>query len=164
MSRSLFAAGLALLLASAVAVRADDADKPKDKDPPKEKLTPDGELTAKLAAIDTDKQTLTLGAGRTALVLDIGADAKVRQLKLPLAFDDKGNPRKYTPEELRDLKGTEGLPGYTADFTDLKPGQIVRVSKSKRKKTAEEIRDAAKAGDPIREVATLIVIEARPGE
>jgi len=75
----------------------------------------------------------------------------VRTLKLPLAFDDKGNPRKYTPQELKDLKGTEGLPGYTADISDLKAGQIVRVSVSKRKKTGEA-------------VATLIVIERRPDD
>ena len=165
MPRSLFAAGFALLLASALAARADDADKPKDPKDEKEKLTPAGRVLARLTAIDGDKQTLTIeAAGGASVTLDIAGDAKVRTLKLPLAFDDKGNPRKYTAQELKDLKGPDNLPGYTADFTDLKVGEIVRVSVAKRKKTADEVREAAKAGEPIRAVATLIVIEARPDD
>jgi hypothetical protein len=91
-------------------------------------------------------------------------DVKVRLAKLPPVFDDKGNPRKYTAQELKDLKGPGNLVGYTASFSDLKEGQIVRVSVARKKMTAKEIRDAVLAGQEIPLLATMVVIVAQPDE
>jgi hypothetical protein len=91
-------------------------------------------------------------------------DLKVRLAKLPPAFDDKGNPRKYTPQELKDLKGPGAVAGYTAAFSDLKEGQIVRVSVARKKMTGKEIRDAVLAGQEIPLLATVVVIVAQPDE
>jgi hypothetical protein len=45
---------------------------------------------------------------------------QVRTKLLPVAFDDKGAPRKLTTEEVKELRGTDSkLPGYAADYSDL---------------------------------------------
>jgi hypothetical protein len=55
-------------------------------------------------------------------------NVKVRIMALPEAFDDKGNIKKYTAEELKELKGKDShLPGYESTMAALKPGQTVRV-------------------------------------
>ena len=54
-------------------------------------------------------------------------DMKVRAMFPPPAFDEKGNFKKYTPKELKELKGDGNLPGYEAAMDALKPGQTVKV-------------------------------------
>ena len=45
------------------------------------------------------------------------------------AFDDKGNVKRYTSEELKALKGVDSkLPGYEAKTSEIEPGHLVRVS------------------------------------
>ena len=55
--------------------------------------------------------------------LDLLADdnTKIRVRKLPQAYDDSGKPRRYTREELKELKGPGSLPGYRAGPSDLRP-------------------------------------------
>lgn len=56
-------------------------------------------------------------------------DLQVRVLQPPAAFDDKGNIKKYTAAELKELKGKNpNLPGYEASNDALKVGQMVRVT------------------------------------
>jgi hypothetical protein len=65
---------------------------------------------------------------RTANVdFQIEENVKVRTMVLPEAYDDKGNIKKYTPEELKELKGKDNLPGYESTVAALKPGQVVRI-------------------------------------
>ncbi len=53
---------------------------------------------------------------------------KVRIKDLPEVFDDKGNVRKYTAEELKELKGKDkDLPGYESTADALAVGQTVQV-------------------------------------
>jgi hypothetical protein len=54
-------------------------------------------------------------------------DMKVRLSQPPAAFDDKGNIKKYTVKELKELKGPDNLPGYTGTLEDLKTNQLVLV-------------------------------------
>lgn len=92
-------------------------------------------------------------------------DLKVRAKFPPIAFDDKGNVKKYTAKELKELKGDDPkAPGYQADFDSLKPGQFVTVSlmqkkkmrpKPGEKKEAEFLNDNALT-------ASEIMIEAEP--
>jgi hypothetical protein len=69
-------------------------------------------------------------------------DARVRLMKLPVEFDEKGQPKKYVGEELKKLKGTspaeQKMMGYKSDFGVLKPGDVVRVSFS-RPKNAKDL-------------------------
>ncbi len=54
---------------------------------------------------------------------------KVRTMDLPEQFDEKGNIKKYTREELRQLKGKDtNLPGYESAFEALKEGQLIQVT------------------------------------
>jgi hypothetical protein len=65
---------------------------------------------------------------------DVG---KVRTLTAPEQFDDKGNRRKPTAAELRQLKGDEPaekkLVGYKSDFSDVQVGAVVEVVLSANK-------------------------------
>ena len=87
--------------------------------------------TVKVATVTTDyTMTYSSQAG------------KVRTFDLPPVYDDKGKPRKYTKAELQALKGDDPaekkLPGYKADFSEMKVGDYVEVSISvfKPSKTA----------------------------
>jgi hypothetical protein len=66
-------------------------------------------------------------------------DMKVRLAQPPEAFDDKGNLRKYTDKELKELKGTDSsLPGYTGALDDLKNNQLVLVTLARKPLKAKE--------------------------
>jgi len=57
----------------------------------------------------------------------------VRNMNPPQAFDEKGNPKKYTSDELKALKGKfPNMAGYEADISALQPNQIVKVTLEKR--------------------------------
>ena len=58
------------------------------------------------------------------------ADAvKVRMLNPPVQFDDKGNPKTYTKDELAALKGKDkDLPGYESTLDSLKVGDTIKVT------------------------------------
>jgi hypothetical protein len=99
---------------------------------------------------------------------------KVRELTLPVRFDDKGEIKKYTEDEKKQMKGKDAsLPGYEAKLEDLKAGQTIKVTLARHK---EEKKDADQAKDKdAKEMThklevTLIVIEddgadaAKPGE
>jgi len=75
-------------------------------------------------------------------------NVKVRIKTLPEPFDEKGNIKKYSGEELAALKGKDKyLPGYESSIENLKPGQIVQVKLSQHKKprqTSTSGKDDAK--------------------
>jgi len=65
-------------------------------------------------------------------------DMVVRLAEPPPAFDDKGNVKKRTAKELKELKGdpkdaTYNLPGYPGAFSDMRQEQIVKVNLVKKK-------------------------------
>jgi hypothetical protein len=66
-------------------------------------------------------------------------NVKVRTAELPQAFDDKGEIKKYTKEELKELKGADkNLPGYESSIDNLKVGQTVQVTLAVHKKPASK--------------------------
>jgi len=60
-------------------------------------------------------------------------EVKVRTANPPERFDEKGQVKRYTAQELRELKGTDRHPGYPAEFGDLHEGQIVTVTLVRKK-------------------------------
>jgi hypothetical protein len=60
-------------------------------------------------------------------------EVKVRNNNPPAQFDDKGRIKRYTAKELKELKGNDKLPGFPAEFSDLKAGQVVQVTLLPRK-------------------------------
>jgi hypothetical protein len=97
--------------------------------------------------------------------LQAADDMKVRLLQPPVAFDDNGKPKKYTKKELDELKGSDKkLPGYTASFENLRPGQEVEVYLAKKKdsgKPSAKDPDADTKSDK-RPFVTMIVIRREP--
>ncbi|MFL5340771.1 MAG: hypothetical protein ACJ8F7_11530 [Gemmataceae bacterium] len=64
---------------------------------------------------------------------ELAPDCKIRMKHLPPLTDEKGNKKQRTPEELQKLKGNSNLPGYAAEASDLKAGQIVTLHLVKMK-------------------------------
>ena len=98
-------------------------------------------------------------------------DVKVRQAEPPPAYDDKGNLKKRTEKELKELKGDPKDPdsklvGYPAQFSDVRQGSYVKVTLVKKKEThpsAPKPKDADPdpLGDNLPQ-ASLILIVADP--
>jgi hypothetical protein len=88
---------------------------------------------------------------------------KVRLTKLPVVLDDKGKPKKYTQKERDALKGPDrNLPGYQSEFGNLKTGQKVKVTLSKKKEAprpSSKDKDADKDDGGKRLTATMIEIK-----
>jgi hypothetical protein len=86
--------------------------------------------------IDIEKRKMNLYKKETANVeMEADDNTKVRTMLLPVEYDDKGKLKKFTPKELRELKGpNKKLPGYTADWENLAVGQTVEVFLPKQKK------------------------------
>ncbi len=83
---------------------------------------------------------------------------KVRSLSPPEEFDDKGNLKKHTKEELLKLKGDDPaekkMVGYKSDISEVQVGDVIQVSlsvfrttgaapkkKAKKDKDAEDDKD-----------------------
>jgi hypothetical protein len=114
---------------------------------------------------------------------------KVRTLELPDQFDEKGNIKRYTREELRQLKGKDThLPGYESAFESLKEGQLVQLTlanhqtkkpaggpgdtKDKAKLTLGEAVEKSgasldkaldKDGEKHKQVRLIVIVKENPG-
>lgn len=87
-------------------------------------------------------------------------DVNVRLAKLPLEFDDKGYPKKYTDKELKERKGPDpNLPGYASSFEELKPGHIVKVTFGRAK---TDSKDADKKDEHPHITRIIVVDEGTP--
>jgi hypothetical protein len=75
-------------------------------------------------------------------------DVKVRFLHLPTSYDDKGNLKKYTTEEIKELKGKDtNLRGYESSVEALKAGMLVEV-KLARHQARSALATKGKEADP----------------
>jgi serine/threonine protein kinase/Leucine-rich repeat (LRR) protein len=64
--------------------------------------------------------------------LRAAADVRVRTALPKPQFDDKGNPRLPTADELKEMKGPDpNVPGFASTFAALMPGQFVEVQLAK---------------------------------
>jgi hypothetical protein len=63
---------------------------------------------------------------------DVAPDVKVARVKPPMEYDDKGNLKEYTKEELKKMRDPD-MPGYTARIEDLQLGQQVKLYLGKPK-------------------------------
>jgi hypothetical protein len=87
-------------------------------------------------------------------------DVKVRVAAPPIEFDEKGNPRKYTPEELRKLRGPEKLWGYPGDWSNLQNGQEVKVFLARNKKAVARAESDDKGNETKKAEVSRIYILA----
>jgi hypothetical protein len=98
---------------------------------------PNGNAQAKVVQVQTD------------VSFTFNADAgKVRTFDPPANFDDKGNIKKYTREELKKLKGDDPdekkLAGYKSEFGEIRVGDVVQVTLSVFKKKSPARKPARK--------------------
>jgi len=103
-------------------------------------------------------------------------EAQVRLVNPPTELDEKGQPKKYTKEELIKVKGDPQLPGFKGKFSDLQTGQIVQITLLRRKdapvarpKVPMNVKDSKDADPQLVNAAmpktNLIVVvqDVRPG-
>jgi hypothetical protein len=96
------------------------------------------------------------------LKLEAGEKTKFRTLVLPVDYDEKGKIKKYSKKELRDLKGpNKRLPGYTAEFENLKKDQMVRIYPAKQKYRPRK-KDKDEDLSEHRFKVVMVVIEHEP--
>jgi hypothetical protein len=75
---------------------------------------------------------------------------KVRMANPPPKFDEKGRPKRYTKKELQELKGADKLPGYPAEFSDIKAGQVVQVMLLQNKNGSHPVKRGKDGeGEPV---------------
>jgi hypothetical protein len=193
MSKLLRGVAFALLIA-AVPVLAQDKEKGKPNPRNDQDLTPlvlAGEATGRIARVNSGSSfTLELvlpsaqplvrrpGGLRAALtrpsgtrkqyILDVADDVQVRVMQLPMQFDDKGKPKKYTSEEMKELRGPHAnLPGYKSDYDSLRTGQVVTVSfrrfqspttASTKEADKDKDKDKKAASDPGPRVGLIVIL------
>lgn len=134
--------GLALLIpvlaAEAQQTDPKKKDKDKDKTASKEKLIPVGRpgVLAKVHWVDADNKVLKVEISGNNIDIVASDDVTVRVKEPPSTFDAKGNITKPSAEDLKKLKGNDPkLPGFNADFTSLKAGQVVSLNLARRENT-----------------------------
>jgi hypothetical protein len=71
-------------------------------------------------------------------VIQLAEDARIRVNWSPIEYDDMGNLKKFTPAELKELKGDSKQPGYKSDLTALRAGQEATVHLAKVKEGDEK--------------------------
>jgi hypothetical protein len=132
--RNLGFLAIGLVLVSTLAAQDKDKKDAKDTTDSKEKMIKIGDLAGKITHIDAMEKSFQLQVNNKqnvkVMTLD---DVKVRTKYPPVAYDDKGNKKKYTAKELKELRGDSKLEGYTAGFEDLKTNQYVKVSLVRKK-------------------------------
>jgi hypothetical protein len=62
-------------------------------------------------------------------------DVVVRRARMKEVYDQNGKVRQPTPEERAAAKGSTSLPGYKSDVSELKPGQLVKLTLLKKKES-----------------------------
>jgi hypothetical protein len=131
------------------------------------------QLQAVRANLDV-QQLFKVVTNKQDIAFHAAEDVKVRTVNPPVTFDEKGNVKKYTREELKDLKGKDSkLPGYESSLDQLQAGQVVKVTlarspdlartdkdkDSDKDKDADKDKDKDKSSDKKSEV-TLILIKS----
>lgn len=176
MHRGIRWAGLVVLLAFVLpAIGADEkkSDKKPAADPKTEKKAPEKNkyiafgqpLVSTIVSVDDKTVKFVakvpiyragriVGANEQEMELEAADDVKVRIEVLPIKVDEDGKKIKRTAEEMKELKGKEGLWGYAGTMENLQPGRIVRVYRSK-------VKGADKEDPP---VITMIHVAKMPGD
>lgn len=149
---------LAVLIPT-LAAQDKEKDKDKAKAEPKENLAKLPTIAGTLVNPGSDKGNIVLSvayperylSGNKVQVkqshknvdLSPADEMIVRRANPPIAYDDKGKPRKQGPKELKELKGDGNLPGYQAELSDLKANQaIVCYIQAKKKPGKKDDADA----------------------
>jgi hypothetical protein len=80
---------------------------------------------ARKRAANAGQSSVKIETSTQNVPMQLADDVLVRTQTLPPFFDDKGNARKPTDDELKDLQQPAGFPGYKAMTSDLANGEVV---------------------------------------
>jgi hypothetical protein len=110
---------------------------------------------------------VTVTERKDAKLTTVG-DVKVR-LREPPSFDDDGNVKRYTAEDLLKLKGKDPLePGYNGKLGNLRPGDYLRVTVAAKDPAKETEKKADQRSDPAvassTEVTAITVVTKEQAE
>jgi hypothetical protein len=89
---------------------------------------------------EIDRQSSRVKQDHKDVTLTLGDEPHVRLKSPPVEYDENGKRKKYTSDELKELKGTNSEWGYTSDMGQLKTGQSLKayVGKKKMEKSKEK--------------------------
>jgi len=120
-----------------------------------------GVISARRAIAQNQLNLYTIKSVSKELPVDAADDCKVRMAQPKAAFDDMGNVKRLSPKELAALRGKDRL--FDAEFSDLSPGQLLRITlvKPKTAATAPKAKDDLKLDD-YKFQASRIVILSQP--
>src|SRR6266540_957156 len=90
-----------------------------------------GVNNARNAMVQHQRNLITIKSITKEIPVDAADECKVRSAQPKAAFDDMGNVKKFTAKELAALRGKDGL--FDGEFSDLSPGQIVKIALVKPK-------------------------------
>jgi hypothetical protein len=90
-------------------------------------------------------------------------ELKVRVANPPPQFDDRGRLKRYTKKELQELKGNDKLPGFPAEFSDIKAGQIVQVTLLQNKNGSRLVKrskdaEGESSADNLPRISMIIIL------
>ena len=141
-----------------------DSKEAKEKPEAKEKFVSAGAYRGKLDRSPGADRNLTLEVPITTkrwqkVQLPVSDDVKVRRMNLPVDFDDKGKPKRYTQKERDELRGPDKkLPGYMAALDDLKPGQFVEVQLVRKAGQPKNPKDKDALAEYQPQIALIVII------
>lgn len=75
-------------------------------------------------------------------------EVKVRVSEPPVEFNDQGEKKRHTPEELKKLKGPGNYWGFPAEFEQISVGSNIQAIVS-RKKTDPKVKKKDDANEPV---------------
>lgn len=79
------------------------------------------------------------------LEIPLDESTKFRAKEPGSGFDEKGNIKKYSAEELKQLKGSNpNLPGYEAKPEEIQAGHIVTINLARKAATGEDKKGSSK--------------------
>ncbi len=89
---------------------------------------------------EINRQSSKVKQDHKDVVLTLGEDPHVRLKTPPVEYDENGKRKKYSSEELKELKGPKNEWGYAGDMDQLKTGQSLKayVGKIKMEKSKEK--------------------------
>lgn len=77
--------------------------------------------------------------------IPLDASTKFRSKEPGSGFDEKGNIKKYSSEELKQLKGSNpNLPGYEAKQEEIQAGQIVTINLARKASSGDDKKESSK--------------------
>lgn len=133
--------------------KKDDSEKPEkmERAAPPVPYIKQGLFVGKITDVrESDRNfAIDYAAGRgknIKLSFAITDDVKIRTMNMPMMFDDRGNLKRPSRDEMIKAKGKDKdrlLPGFEADFSSLTMGQIVQVQAVTTKEKLLAARDKA---------------------